>query len=141
LIGARVRISAVGPDGGAQIGLLLRRDASAIELAADDGSTSVLAVSQIVKLEVSAGKRRHTLAGALCGAALGLAVALIGSCTGEDCGLYRATGVALLTPAGAGVGALVGSAIKTERWQTVPIAAQPNAGKSSGARLTVTLRF
>lgn len=138
--GARVRLTVASVSGHRLIGTLVRQDEISLDIA-HDGSVSSVPLKSIAKLEVSAGRKRRTMAGALCGAALGIGLAVFGSCTGDDCALFRSLAVVVLVPAGAGIGALVGSAIRTERWQTVPTVPPQVAAASPGAKLSFTLRF
>jgi hypothetical protein len=124
----------------------MRQQAGAIEIAREDGSVLSVPVTSIAKLQVSSGRKRRTLVGALCGAALGVGITLIGTrcehpayC--EDNAGYRTAGLVILGGGGALLGAGVGALIRTERWTTVPIPAPERISARRGATLAFTLRF
>ncbi len=91
------------------------------------GIRRTVPVELVSRLEVSAGRRRHTLLGTLVGAGVGLGAGLIllspdsNACSGsgnydEICWYYRGAFVA----GGALLGAAVGTLIRTERWREYP---------------------
>lgn len=98
------------------------------------GSTTSYSLNALRRLEVSGGRRSHWLAGAgvgfLVGAGAAFAVLYSGGSTslcnqsanqdamssGECIGLTALGGLA-----GAGLGAVIGSRLRSERWQDVPI--------------------
>jgi hypothetical protein len=84
----------------------------------------VIPLEVIAELEVSEGERGHPGLGAVIGGALGLVVALIGGGDPNEC--HVGGGECLLfyagLPVGGGlVGGLVGAAVRTERWISVPL--------------------
>jgi hypothetical protein len=121
LVGSRVRVRTAdhaSPQVGVLEGastdrLLIRTSASAppIEVRPAD----------ITKLEVSRGRRRNTLKGLLAGAlAWGAVVGLVAAFdTLDESGLGEPLVIGGMLAAGAGIGTLV----KTERWERVPVGA------------------
>jgi hypothetical protein len=111
-------------------------------------------LADVTKLEVHRGQKSKTgtsaLIGAGFGAALGVSVALIGCADNECLSDGDATaGVAVLLGAGgallgAGLGALIGSGTKVDRWETVPlddIRVGPSPVTPDGVAVSVTLRL
>lgn len=109
----------------------LSGDTLVVQGADADGSESrSIAVQHIGRLEVSQGRKSNWLTGGLLGAVAGGVGGLVtgnASCEEDDfiftlrrgqCIGITAMGFAVL---GAGVGALIGAFIKTERWEQVPI--------------------
>jgi hypothetical protein len=142
-VGARVRLTAPSVSRRPLVGQLVRESA-ALEIRRDDGSSASVPIRSIEKLQVSSGRKRKTLVGAVCGAALGVGTALItlrckhpGFC--ED--NYINAGLVVFGGGGAVVGALVGTAIRTEHWKTVPVPIARPAGAAGGNLLSLTLRF
>jgi hypothetical protein len=100
-------------------------------LAQSNGNTIVLPLDAVTKLEVSQGQKSHTGVGAVIGFLVGGAAgAAIGyasySCEGWSClgyGPWPSAGVGLAIGGVGGLvaGALIGSAIKTDRWEEVPL--------------------
>ena len=144
--GARLRVGApcgqgdTRPDCGMVVGRLVAITGNDLVLEDTAGMRHRVTLSPSVRLQRSAGYRRHTLLGLGLGSLAGLATgaALTANCTrggrGEDnglCHLYYVVSV----PAGAGVGAVVGALSRTERWETQspPPAAlriEPAAGRT-----------
>lgn len=96
------------------------------------GSDTVRAfpLSTIVSLDVSRGRRGHAFVGALVGAGIGVLAGA--AAAGEDDGQgSTGTGV-ILVPLGAaiygGLGALIGSLIRRERWEPIPVESVRCAG-------------
>lgn len=110
------------------------------------GVTRRLDLSTVSRVEQSVGYRRHTLLGLGIGSLVGFGTGalLYSGCTtgGEDdgfCGLYYLGAV----PAGAVLGMLVGSMIRTDRWEVVPAPAtalhvMPLPGRTT---IALTVRF
>jgi hypothetical protein len=143
-VGARVRLTAPSLSARPLVGKLVREQSAVLEIAREDGSVSSIPIAKIAKLQVSSGKKRKTLLGAFCGAALGVGIALYAYrcqhpryCE-ED---YRGVAAVVFGGGGAAVGALVGSEIRTERWTTVPIPAARSVSGPSRTTLSFTLRF
>ena len=130
--GARVRVFTAG-DRPVE-GRLANQDASGVTLAFPNEDPfqppAVIAfpAGSIQRLEISLGKKRHTLVGALIGAvafgATGFSdpVDTSGSCgydSSQPCS--RAEAVVVATVAGALIGGVVGHLVQTERWTPVAL--------------------
>ncbi len=107
-------------------GSLVWLDRDSVVVGTNAGRHTVPAGS-LTRMEISLGRRGHPWLGAAVGAAAGIAAGALlfnsstSACTGsgnyeENCRWYRA-GIAV---GSAGLGALAGLAIRTERWQSVP---------------------
>ena len=87
------------------------------------GDTLRLIRQQLVSLERSVGQRRQTLTGLLIGLGLAGAVATAGSrqdqCRTERARCFGEAMILIGIPAG-GLGALIGSRIRADRWRAVP---------------------
>ena len=133
--GQRLRVTAMAPGrfSGVIEGQLLKIGADSISLADSDGpAVTELPTSSITRVEVSSGRRRHTKLGLLIGAGAGiLAGALVWSGLSEvgcgtegepftDCPRDPAGG-AVTFAVSAGLGALTGALIQTDRWVDVPV--------------------
>lgn len=135
--GARVRVTVPCPSAGGQlctqVGNLLATGADGVRIALAD-STASYGRASLRRLEVSRGVRSHRLIGAGIGFLVGAGATYVvlnsggstASCdrganqdamsAGECLALTAAGGVA-----GAGLGVLVGSLIRSERWEEVPL--------------------
>lgn len=156
--GVKVRVWTYSMGGHRIEGTLLNADAIAVTLVPKSGQPLTagemrLPASDVTRLDVALEKKRHWLAGALIGAALGAVMALTDDvdpvlcevnenvlCSrGEAFLVYGLTSTAL----GAGIGAF----IKTDRWTPVALDAfgppPPPVARSSGAPVSfgVTFRF
>lgn len=143
--GARVRVQTSGPDERPLIGRLeqLAEDRLVLRVK-DQAEPVVIARADVVKLEVSQGRRvgKGALIGAGCGAAAGAAFAIAVCRPGVDC---DPGGYALLfggTAAGLGavVGAIAGSG---ERWRESPargarVAVAPILSRRKGVAVAVS---
>jgi hypothetical protein len=145
-VGARVRLSAPSISARPLVGTLVRLQCDVLDVAREDGVVASIPATSIAKLEVSSGKKRSTLLGLFSGAALGVALTLItircekpGFC--EDTAGYRTLGLVVFGGGGAAVGALVGTAIRTERWTTVRISASQGVAAPGGLTLSFALSF
>ena len=105
--------------------------------------------STVTRLEIAANKKRHWALGLLFGAVLGAALAVESDVDSELCKVNRdvlcdraeAIGVGL---GAAGLGALVGGLIQTDRWTPVALDAQlppPVERAALGARAPLSFRF
>ena len=127
LLGSRVRVRTVQL-GEPQVGVLAGSTVDDLILETGAAASSVkIRRSDVVKLEVSRGTRRHTLEGLLAGAvAWGAIVGLVAAFdTLDESGVGEPLFIGGMLAAGAGIGTLV----KTERWERVPA-----AGASIGIR-------
>lgn len=101
-------------------GTLVAADAAglSVQTKGRDAGRRSFSLSEIAGLEVSRGKKRNVLWGALIGTAAGVFVDLAAT-TGDQSPCDY--GACVVLPAmGAAAGALVGLAVKTERWESVP---------------------
>jgi hypothetical protein len=116
--GDRIRIKTPSASGIA--GTLVAADQVALTVALEgrDAGQRKYARSEIAKLEISRGKKRNVLQGALIGAGVGVIVDLVGT-RGEDENPCDYGACVALPVLGAAAGALVGL-VKTERWERVP---------------------
>ncbi|MCU0621092.1 MAG: hypothetical protein MUC69_06275 [Gemmatimonadales bacterium] len=129
--GQRIRVTVPALQLDRQVGSLrwLDRDSVVIDT---DLHRLAMAPGQVSRLDVSRGRKGHTLLGLGIGAAVGLGAGFLlfqpgsSQCTGsgdyeENCMLYRA-GVMV---GGAVAGALAGTFIRTERWEALPLPSVP----------------
>jgi hypothetical protein len=128
--GSRIRVTS---DRGSRIGTLVSLETDSLRYATSDtGAVAALPLASVVKLERSVGKRSNAGRGAAIGGgiggALGLGFGLIASADEDAFYTYGPEDVAVATlflgAVGAGVGALIGSGSKRDRWETVPLAAK-----------------
>jgi len=130
--GARVRVS-VGGDRPVEA-LLARQDESGVALVFPSESPlvppseMVIPSASIARLEMSLGKKRHALIGALVGAvALGLTGLSDPVDTSENCtatsstACSRAEAIGIAAVAGALIGGVAGHLVQTERWTPVAL--------------------
>jgi hypothetical protein len=143
LLGQRVRVST--PNGPSVTGKLVEQDGTKLVVSDQKGSLTAIPVADVSRIELSAGRKSKALLGAVIGAAVGLGVGLWAAttwCSESGCD-NEVGGVLVLGVGGAGLGALVGAAVRTERWRQVP-AGQPESRLppgSSGWRVSMTFRF
>jgi hypothetical protein len=140
--GIRVRVTAGSAPNAAQVGVLGELEPDALVLHRSGLDPLTIPLPDVVKLEISRGEKGHWLAGTLIGTAVGIGAGLLianaTSVTDEEprdplTGFAAAVSeqgmdmsiVMISTVAGAGLGALVGALIKTEKWETVPIPTAP----------------
>lgn len=140
--GDRIRIKT--PSSSGIKGTLVGADQAALTVALEgrDAGQQKFARSEIAKLEVSRGRKRNVLQGALMGAAVGLFVDLAGT-SGEGQNPCDFGACVILPLMGAAAGALVGVAVKTERWERVPIEAVRVvlAPVRNGVQVSLSFRF
>lgn len=129
--GDRVRLST---DAGRFVGRLGNRANDSVTIVdAHRNTVVVVAVGTVRTLELSRGERRRTgrgawiglLSGTAAGVLTGLVVCGINDCSSSGAEVDAILAVALGAAgavAGTGVGALVGSQIRSERWEEAPIA-------------------
>jgi hypothetical protein len=121
---ARVRVTT---DAGRFVGKWLGRTADSLSILDSRDEPRGFASASVRGLEVSAGRKRRTGRGALIGVASGAAGGILGAlgfCRG-GCGDLSGLLVMAFGGIGAGggliVGAIVGSQIRSERWESVPV--------------------
>lgn len=140
LDGTRVRVETAAS--GRLVGVVIASDASFLTIqGSPEADATRVARSDIRGLEVSRGKRRHTVHGLIGGAVAWAAV--VGLVAAFDTLDESGVGEPLFVAGMVGTGALVGTLIKTERWERVPTPAL-SLGVSPhgrGVRVQVALRF
>jgi hypothetical protein len=159
--GTRIRVSFAHDDriGSAVnrpgvVGRLDRTGADSIWLRIDppDGPLLTIDRTYIDRLEISGGRKRNPVRGALWGAGVGLGIGLLTAATLDDCtvrsrhwsfDLCRGNEDVLIVGdmvAGAAAGALVGLFITSERWLAIPPASLVLAVRPD-TRLGIALRL
>jgi len=138
--GSRIRVTANSARYAPQLGVLQAWQPESLVLDRPGLEPLTVALPDVIKLEISRGKKGHWLTGTLVGTAVGIGAGLIianaSSVTGESpndplTGFAAAVSeqgmdmsiVLVSTVAGAGLGALVGSLIRTESWEEIPMPA------------------
>jgi hypothetical protein len=151
LLDSRVRVTTHSAPGLATAGTLESWDGESFELVGSGFAPQTIPLSDLAKLEISRGKKGHWLAGTLIGAGLGIGVGLLvaaGDNVDDPASNDPFIGFAhsiseqgmdmsivlVSTLAGAGLGALVGALIKTEKWEEVPIPKAVPQGPAAVAR-------
>jgi hypothetical protein len=153
--GARIRVAARGVVGARPrqlAGVLVRLAADSLVVDTEPGGTLALPTTDIEALAVSRGKHGHALAGAgvgfLVGAGVAYAVLSSGGSTSpcdetanqDAIGSTACLGLAALGgAAAAGLGAVIGGFVRTERWQDVPLERLRVGLRSQGGRLGLTV--
>jgi hypothetical protein len=147
--GARVRVSSSVMPGGVIEGRVTSStdDALGLMLPSDDspfgGGQVVVPRGSLTSLQISMGKKGHALLGLLVGTASLAAIGAFAEVDPDDCGddstafCSRAEAVGGMAFVGAGLGALVGAVIRTERWQNVSVevlAPRSGAGRAAARR-------
>jgi hypothetical protein len=128
--GNRVRVTAPRISGTRIVGTYARMDADTFVVEVG-GDTRSFPRTAVIRLEVSVGRKGNAEKGALYGALLGAGIGALALGTSSLCADLEAGGTCALVGAGGGglggllIGALIGSVSKTDRWQTVPVAAAP----------------
>jgi len=126
--GSRVRVrTATAPDVW-QKGTVASWHQDALELSIEGGWNRTLPLPELVSLEISRGRKSNTgkgaLVGGIAGAAIGavssIAIAIADPLEGAGFGEYTLYTLGV-TAVGAGIGALIGSLARTERWEAVPL--------------------
>ena len=146
--GTRVRVTVREPGQAERqlVGPLRTFDSQTLTMSAGE-SPAQLALPRptITRIEVSRGRRGHTVMGLLLGAVLGLsAVAIKDAGCGPDCDGTSGGQVAAVVGGGAVLGAVVGTVVRSERWESLPWAVGPvrrSAAPLGGLGLRVSLRF
>lgn len=150
--GSRVRVTVDRPSKHSRVGSLISMDADSLRFTSTDGNGIVATpIASVTRLERSRGRRSNAGRGALIGGIVGGAAGLILGIAAADEGGWFPVGpkeIALVTgfmgATFAGLGALVGAASKSERWEpvTVPgkVVQQTFHGRSI-AKAQVTIVF
>jgi hypothetical protein len=126
--GADVRIRAPGVLTGEVECTILARDRDTLRVARPGSAPIVVPLASITSAAVHRGRTRGAGAGkgAKWGAGVGLGLGLFNigfsDCSGTHCETSdNVAGVAAFTAIGAGVGALVGTVVRAERWERVEL--------------------
>jgi hypothetical protein len=142
--GAKVRVRSSLLPGGVVEGRVTSStdDALGLMLASDDspfgGGQMVIPRTSVASLQMSMGRHGHTLLGLLVGTASFAAIGAFVEVDPNDCGpdssafCSRGEAIGGMALVGAGIGALAGAAVRTERWQNVSV--EVLAPRSSGLR-------
>jgi hypothetical protein len=151
LLDSRVRVTTHSAPGLATAGTLESWNGHSLELSGSGFAPQTIPLSDLAKLEISRGKKGHWLAGTLIGTGLGIGAGLLAASANNvddpasndpfsgfaasvsEQGVDMSI-VFVSTLAGAGLGALVGSLIKTEKWEEVPIPTTAPRGPATVAR-------
>jgi len=148
--GARVRVTTAQPKQRV-VGTLVSLEADSLRItSAKDQQSVAFPTGSVVQLERSVGRRSQAGHGAVVGGVavggLGLLLALVAS-SENDSWLEIGPGeVFTITAAfgavGAGVGALIGSASHTDRWEPIPVGGlNVQAAKPGRSILKLSLQF
>jgi len=142
--GDRVRVTAPTAADKRLVGRAVAVEPAALTLDLDHGGRVAVPTQAITKLELSRGERSKAREGALWGAGFGL-VGLTVICLDEQSRSEGWCGAAALSvPVYAGLGALIGLAFKTSRWQEVHserLSVGVGPTKDGGIAMSVALRF
>jgi len=148
--GTRVRITV--PDAGLDMrtGTWLGVSEGAFDFVPDGQSsdTGKIQLASVTSLEVSGGHKSRWLPGLLLGFVGGAAVGAVLGYNADIEDMAKEHGAALLAAPGAvlgaGMGALIGSQIKSERWEEIPLdrlRVQPVATRDARFGITASVRF
>ena len=131
--GAYVRIRAPGVLNGEVECTILARDRDTLRVARPGSAPIVVPLASITRAAVHRGRTRGAgvRKGAKWGAGVGLGLGLFNigfsDCSGTHCETSdNVAGVAAFTAIGAGVGALVGTIVRAERWERVELPPRVN---------------
>jgi hypothetical protein len=129
-VGTRVRVRAPGVIGGGLIGPVVARSTDTLTVRAPDAQWRAIPMTAITRLERSAGRSRTQgmQRGALRGTGLAIGLGLLNlgfsdrTCdeARTDC-VSPAEGMAAWAAIGLVIGAGVGAAVGSERWERVPL--------------------
>ena len=130
IAGEQVRVT-TGSIAAPFVGLFSSWDADALEITSDSLTTYTIPLAEVVKLEIYRGEKKQTLVGALVGAAAGIVTGVLianstqsaepGWFSEVEEGASDAGYVLLSTAVGVTVGGFIGSRIRTEKWEEVPV--------------------
>ena len=149
--GSRVRVTTAPVSPLRRIGSLVSLDSDSLRYSRwDTSSVIALPLASVARLERSTGRRLNTGRGAMIGGLIGAGFGLfLGIAASTDNSGWWEVGVddiaavtAILGAGGAGVGALIGSLSRRDRWESVPLT--PHAAGKLRARTNftgLTLRF
>jgi hypothetical protein len=154
-VGTRVRLLAPATVQGPIQGTVMAIDNESLTLSTEDHRPLRVSRYTITRVEVSTGRQGHALIGLLIGAPVGAVVGAVvpldSGCTqaqlevkNSSCMDSRGALIAAGVLGYAGLGALIGHLIKTERWSSIPpervrLSLAPAPGR--GARLLLAVRW
>ena len=116
--GARLRVTRTA-DAEPVVGVLASLEGERLILDIGEGRRLTLAAGSITKLEASSGQKSNALLGLGIGAVVG-AIGGVVYCKNAVCD-QEAKAAAIFSLPGALIGVLIGAAIKTEKWEEVPL--------------------
>jgi hypothetical protein len=128
--GNRVRVTAPKISGTRIVGTYDHMDADTLVVQVG-GRTRSFPRTAVTRLDVSTGQKGNAGTGALYGALFGAGIGALALGTSAVCADEGIGGTCALVGAGGGgvagllIGALLGSASKSDRWQAVPVTAAP----------------
>ena len=148
---SRIRVTTHAGPGLEYVGSLDAWRGDSLEMSGSGLNHQAIPLSDLAKLEISRGRKGHWLVGALIGTGVGLGAGLLATSANNaddpasNDPISGAAGaiaeqtfdvgiVFVSTLAGAGIGALVGALIKTEKWEEVPIPTTVPKGPATVAR-------
>ncbi len=147
-IGARLRLSVAAPAAGTMIGTFAGWQADSLLLDLGSGTLRVLPVEYINRFEVSRGKKSNAGKGAAVGLLVGaVATALLSSafCWGHEnpCQVDELfLAFARIAPLPTVLGALIGAAARSERWESIPLSQlTPETIRPRGLSIGLAWRF
>lgn len=150
-LGTRVRILAPTVVGKRIEGMVVEIDEKSLLVGMDDRAPLRVPRQAITQLEVSMGKHRRVLKGAIIGAGIGAAMMVLGASTlgqldgsSSDSTGEVAYGLAVGLGGGAIWGAAIGAMVKRDRWSRIPpervrVNLAPTRGR--GVQLSLSLAF
>lgn len=125
-LGHRVRVTAPSVADRHLVGTVERWTGDSLALSAQDATVLAVPLASITRLEVSRSKRSHTAVGAVLGfigfAGLGYVIGSNIDC-GSDCPPAQGGAIAagIVSIPGVLIGAVIGSSMKVDRWEEVPL--------------------
>jgi hypothetical protein len=127
-VGQRIRVTAPTLTGGERVeGILHSLDDEVLEIDVDQQGTRLIRRTIVTGMEVRIARRRNTVKGLVLGTLAGLFVLPLP--------FERANTTRALTVAGALGGAALGTLVKTEQWQALPLDPAPRT-RRLGASFT-----
>jgi len=122
LVGTRIRFHAPSVVNGRVEGIVIEKDSESLLVGINDRVPLRVSRQAITQLDVSMGRHRPVLKGALIGAAIGMTCSAItlGSDSSSTSGDIAA-GIGLGAVGGAVWGAGIGALFKTDSWSSVPL--------------------
>jgi hypothetical protein len=139
IVGKKVRLLAPAIVNGRIEGVVLKMDQQGFVIGQAEGTHLRVPRQTVTRLEVSTGRRRHTLKG-MC---IGAGVFVLLSTPIVVSGRVPARDAPLAAVAGAMWGAGIGTLVEGERWSAVPLGpVTPGpAERTTSSRLLFTVRF